>query len=323
MPGASKLSVVICTHDRARALKRALESLVAAEPPQEFEWEVLVVLSACSDDSTAVVESFRERLPTRAISEPEPGASRARNRAVDVMAGDFTIWLDDDVRVASDLLRRYESAILKWPSASIFGGAIFARAEPPAAPWFDAALPSIDTVYAHLPLDGVDDGAPIAPPRLPYGANFAIRADVQRRYRYDLNLGRTSAKYIRNYEETDVIFRALAGGHEGRWLPSARIDHLMPPERQTLGYIRSYYLGNGLIGGLKARKAGKGLKVAEFVADSFAVARSELSFRRALRVSGPLRWSRRLRAAATTRGIWLGKYGPRPFAMPERIDFET
>jgi glucosyl-dolichyl phosphate glucuronosyltransferase len=320
MPDVQNLTVAICTHDRAWQLQGALEALAAAAPPMRLDWEALVILNACHDESAAVVESFKSRLPIRAVAEPRPGISMARNRAVECATGDFILWIDDDVRVTRDWLRRYEAAILAWPDASVFGGKVCASPEAPVSPWFYPALSTFGSVFGNLELPGFEDGASIAAQFLPIGANYAIRTEVQRRYRYDPDLGRVPGRRLRNHEETSVLASVLGDGHEGRWIPSAQVEHVIPPGRQTTAHVRAYFLGNGILKGLKARAADRGVGFRTLIADSLRVAFAELRYQYARRFAPPQRWSRHLRYAAQAHGEWLGKYGPRPFPLPSCPD---
>ncbi len=302
-----KLSVALCTHNRAELLRGALQSLSEVEAPRRLDWNVLVILNACSDESADVVESFAARLPIRYLSEPKPGVSNARNRAVDNVDGDFVLWTDDDVRVSRNWLRTYEEAISRWPDADIFGGTVRLRFEEPAASWVETALPMIRPVFAAMPLDGVEAGQRIVYPELPFGANFAIRATVQKRHHFDPLLGRTPGPRIRNHEETQVIRAVMEEGAECRWVPASSVDHFIPRSRQTIRYIRAYYLGNGITVGEKTRPSS--VRLAEFVDCSGRVALSEMRYRIARAFYTPQQWARYLRKAAFMRGIWVGRYG--------------
>ena len=43
----------------------------------------------------------------------------------------------------------------------------------------------------------------------------------------------------------DVVQRMLRAGLEGRWVPTARVRHLIPAYRQTTKYLRKYYFAQG------------------------------------------------------------------------------
>src|SRR5262249_10345499 len=104
-----KLSVAICTWNRAKLLEQCLDRLANASPPTA-DWELLVVNNNCSDNTDGVLDSFAARLPVRRIFEPKQGHSNARNAAVRSASGDYIIWTDDDVLVDKEWLVAYERA---------------------------------------------------------------------------------------------------------------------------------------------------------------------------------------------------------------------
>ena len=70
--------MLICTHNKARLLDRALESVAGQELPSKFRWEVLVVGNRCTDETPEVVRRWGEsgRIPRlRYLSERRPGVS--------------------------------------------------------------------------------------------------------------------------------------------------------------------------------------------------------------------------------------------------------
>ena len=185
-----------------------------------------------------------DRLPLRALREREPGLSNARNRAVDEARGSHVVWTDDDVLVDGDWLASYAAAFGRRPDAAIFGGPIdpWFDGEPPS--WLRTAFPDVAGAFAARDL-GDAELALRAPDLLPFGANMAFRMDVQRRHRYDPELGRRGTAMIGG-EETQVMARILAEGHHGCWVPDARVRHFIPKSRQSTRYLRRYFHGYGI-----------------------------------------------------------------------------
>jgi glucosyl-dolichyl phosphate glucuronosyltransferase len=109
-----KLSIVICTWNRARALSATLATLADAAAP-DCEWEVVVVSNDCSAPTAAAARSWLGRMPLRLVEEPKAGLSHARNRGVAEAAGDYIIWADDDVLFDRGWLRAYERAFREKP----------------------------------------------------------------------------------------------------------------------------------------------------------------------------------------------------------------
>ena len=234
-----RLSVAICTRDRARLLDACLASLAGAAVPRGVEWEVVVVDNGSRDHTPQVLESFRERLPLVTVSESTPGLSAARNRAVTRATGDYILWTDDDTRVAPRWLAAYHEAFLRWPRAAVFGGPITPRFEGHPPSWLQTVLPAVAGAFAlrDLGSEPVPLGIPGA---LPFGANFAVRAVEQRRHLYRLDLGRMPGGLGLGHEETEMIRRIFQAGGTGWWVPAASVEHWIPRERQSLGYLRRH-----------------------------------------------------------------------------------
>ena len=243
---APEISVVICTRNRARPLAALLESLTALNRPADLTWEVVVVDNGSTDATPEVLEQFKGRLPLNPAQEETPGLSNARNRAVAVARGRYLCWTDDDVELHEDWLAAYARAFRRHPEAAVFGGRIDPKLEPPTPAWFAKLLhlwPITDIVAARdfgnqpIPLS-FEQGV------VPWGANYAVRAEEQRGHLYDPQLG-VSPNQRRSGEEAQVMFEILQGGATGWWVPDSRVFHIYPPHRQSLEYFRQHYVAIG------------------------------------------------------------------------------
>ena len=237
------VSVAVCTWNRARLLDQTLTQMNGLVVPADVDWELLVVNNNCTDDTDEVLARHRDRLPLRRLFEPTAGLSHARNAAVRAARGELIVWTDDDVLVDPQWLGAYAAAARAWPEASFFGGTIAAWFETPAPAWMtDAWWPYVSPIYATREIE--EATVEIDQKYLPFGANYAIRSEVQRRYPYDPKLGRMGAQ-MRCGEETALIRQLLADGHHGRFISAACVRHFIPSERINLEYIRGWYFGFG------------------------------------------------------------------------------
>lgn len=236
------VSVAICTLNRAESLLRTLESLAAMRLPPDLEWEVVVVNNHCTDHTDKVISSFANRLPIRRELEPERGLSRARNRAVASVQGDYIVWTDDDVAVDAGWLAAYVEAFRRWPEAAVFGGKIIELYEDPLPKW----LAGNDSFTGYAARDFGDETLPLSIPemRIPFGANFAVRAAEQRRFPYNPDLGPGSARGFVG-DERDVIEKILGAWAIGYWIPQSRVTHYISRERMTLPYMSHFYYNIG------------------------------------------------------------------------------
>jgi glycosyltransferase involved in cell wall biosynthesis len=236
------VSVIVCTRNRAGPLRSMLESACGLVAPANLAWELLVVDNGSEDDTVAIAAAFAARLPLRLAREPVIGLCRARNSGVAEARGRYICWVDDDVRLDPQWLAAYAEAFARHPDAAIFGGRILPELEPPPAGWFVRYMHEWPLANLVAYRDPGDLESPIALEggRIPWGANYAVRAEEQKRYHYNEELG-FSPRHKRTGEETDLIYRILADGGSGWWVPGACVRHVVPAERQTRDYLADYF----------------------------------------------------------------------------------
>lgn len=296
------VTIAVCTWNRARLLRQTLDSMTRLRPPRNTQWELLVVDNRCSDATDDVLEAFSERLPLRRLYEPTPGLSNARNRAVQEAAGEYIIWTDDDVLVDPYWLAAYCEAFERWPGSAVFGGPITPQFEGELPPWLESVLPTI--AYAFAARDLGPEPVCFTPreDNLPYGANYAIRSTEQRDRAYNPVLGRSPGKTLVGWEETELITDILTSGHEGRWVPDAKVRHYITPERQTISYLRRYWAGHGAYHAWRARSDPGAGPSRGWVARWCYALRAEWRYRLNRPRSAPEVWMEYLRLASEAWG---------------------
>jgi glycosyltransferase involved in cell wall biosynthesis len=240
-----KITVAICTWNRCESLRQTLQEMCSLEIPAGVEWELVVVDNNSTDDTRHVVETFMARLPIRYVFEPVQGLSHARNRAVAEANGEYILWTDDDVLVSRNWMEAYVSAFKRHPEAAFFGG--------PVEPWFEGEPPKwlaetaiklLGGAFAVRDLGRHERQLGCGEDDLPFGANYALRMDWQRRYQYDVRLGVKGAARVHG-EETRLLEEILKDGGQGYWVPEALVRHWIPKIRQTTAYVWRYYFGAG------------------------------------------------------------------------------
>ena len=236
------IDVAICTWNRSALLAQTLDRLSELRVPVDVEWHLLVVDNNSTDATPEVVNEFAGRLPVRSVFEAQPGQANARNRALAETRAEYLIWTDDDVLVDRDWLAAYARAFARHPDAAFFGG--------PIEPWFEGEPPrwlhdhwqEVANVFAVRQLG--ETAFPFDAQRVPYGANFAVKVAVQRSFLYDPSLGLRPGSEVRG-EETQNLRRLLEAGFTGWWVPEARVQHFVPRQRQSLAYLRKFFIGQG------------------------------------------------------------------------------
>lgn len=113
---AMKLSLIICTRNRAASLDPCLQSICRAYRRADtlsVEIELIVVDNASTDDTRAVIESFSQSqsLPVQYVHAPVPGLSRARNIGIQASTGDWLAFTDDDCIVRPHYFVRLQAQL--------------------------------------------------------------------------------------------------------------------------------------------------------------------------------------------------------------------
>lgn len=295
-----KVSVVICTWNRARLLDRTLQSLTGLNIPAGADWEVLVVDNNCTDDTNIVVNRYSDRLPVKTLHEPEQGHANARNRAISNAGGQLILWTDDDVRPGPSWLDEYVRAARKFPDAAFFGGPIRPEFEDTPPPWLSSTWTRVSNAYAVRDLG--TETFELDERRVPYGANFAVRTAVQCRYPFDPHAGNRGTT-IRGGDETVVLRTMLADGHTGRWVPDAIVHHYIPRGRQTSRYLRRYFHSQGVTRAARRLNPNRGtLPVVQPPPRWRAAVAAELKYRFRRVFCGPEVWIEDLKHAGLAWG---------------------
>jgi GT2 family glycosyltransferase len=246
---ALTVSVVVCAYTERRweSLCRAVASVRRQTYPP---LQTLLVI----DNNPALLVRSKQAFEGVEVtpSNGEPGLSAARNTGLSMAHGDIVAFLDDDATAEQgwlgELVRAYES-----PHVVGAGGVATPRWEGASAPGW---LPSefywtVGCSYRGLPTR-------IAPVRNPIGACMSFRRVVFDRIDgFVTGIGRVGSVPL-GCEETELSIRARRAGvgTEVVHVPSARVEHLVPAERQTWRYFRSRCWAEGRSKALVARQVG-------------------------------------------------------------------
>ena len=114
------VSTIIPVCNCAPYLRQCLDSVVAQT---ESSWEIIAVDDGSTDDSVAILREYEKKLggKMRVVEQENAGPARARNRAIDMAAGDYLAFLDADdfldprcFELALDQAKRYDAQIVVW-----------------------------------------------------------------------------------------------------------------------------------------------------------------------------------------------------------------
>lgn len=235
------VEIAICTWNRAELLGGTLASISRLVLPADVSLRVIVVNNGSTDDTDSVARSFSKSLDLQIEHEPQQGHTFARNRAIAVAAGQLLIWTDDDVVVDPHWVAAYANAA-RHSQFDFWGGKILPSFLPQQPAWIAENWESLRGCFAFRDLGDVE--VEFEPNRLPYGANFAIRTELQKRFPFNVRLGRRGPQVV-GEDEIDMLQRVCSAGHRGQWVPASRLQHVITAERASFEYVHDYFVGQG------------------------------------------------------------------------------
>ncbi|QEG20754.1 glycosyltransferase [Mariniblastus fucicola] len=243
-----KIDIAICTWNRAELLEKTLGSIKRLIVPYQVQLRVIVVDNGSTDDTQNVLRAFAndhaftKRHRVLLLTEDQQGHTYARNRAVEHIDSDLLIWTDDDVLLDASMVQGYVEFADANLDIAFFGGKIEPDFEITPEPWITENWDKLKGCFAARDLG--DEPLPLTKDRLPYGANFAIRTEVQKCFPFDATLGRRGQQ-VNGEDELEMMRRVIVAGYDGSWVPAATVRHFIDRSRTTELYVREYFVGQG------------------------------------------------------------------------------
>lgn len=114
-----QISFIIPLYNCASSIERCLSSICSLDMPSD-SYEIIVVDDGSKDDGAQVVQRIATAHPqVRLVSQPNRGASSARNRGLELAQGKYIWFVDADDKVLPDV--HPAELIRKYPNADIIG----------------------------------------------------------------------------------------------------------------------------------------------------------------------------------------------------------
>jgi glycosyltransferase involved in cell wall biosynthesis len=239
-----KISVIICTHNRAALLSGALQSVVEqALDPVLFE--TVVVDNASTDGTSNLVKNFQISHPEHNIvlvHEPKLGLNHARNAGFANARGTYVAYMDDDARAEKEWLEQvvncFESVS---PSPACVGG--------PILPFYTSLKP--DWFQDRYEYRTWGDQAHFLTGGSFSGSNVSFRRDILDQFggfAVDAGVGMKGEEMFMG-DETDLFKRVWTSVDKNARLfyysPAVVVFHWVPDYKMTVRYRLARHLAHG------------------------------------------------------------------------------
>lgn len=229
-----RISVIICSRNRAAQLAKCLESISASEMLAAHA-ELVLIDNDSADETSQVMERYGKsaEFPVIMRQEPTPGLSRARNRGLQIARGELVVFTDDDCYMDGGYLVE-ASRIFATEEFDYGGGQMFLQNETDAEVGYNIFEDqSTLTPNSFIPAGSIQ------------GANMIFRRKVIDEIgEFDCMLG---AGTDFPSEDIDYVARASYAGFTGGKFPRLLVyhDHQRKPGKERKAILKTYDLGRG------------------------------------------------------------------------------
>jgi len=177
------VTVLFSTFNGAKTLPRMLEALCNCTLRRD-QWKIVAVDNNSTDDTGAILESYRDQLPLEIYFEPKQGKQHALTRGFQHLEGDLVILTDDDIIPEPDWVEQFLNIAAAQPDFGIFGGLIMPDWEKEPEPWIlkDAHLGVLYALNGDI-AEGPISAALVSGPNSAFrrsliGDSYIVHADI-------------------------------------------------------------------------------------------------------------------------------------------------
>jgi len=225
------ISVCIATYRRLDRLAALIDDL---SRQTLLPMEVVVVDNDADGSAAAVVEAHRRANPPFALRyavQPLKNIALTRNQTVELAAGEWMAFIDDDERAPADWLAQLQAAASQYVADGVLG---------PVDPVVPADAPLWIRRGKFYDFPRMDTGMEVPPNRLRFG-NVLLRGRLLREIEvcFDPAYGLTGG------EDGDLLSRLALGGARIVWCDEAIVHEPIERSRLSLAWLLRRSLRGG------------------------------------------------------------------------------
>lgn len=118
-----KVTIGVCVKNGAATIREAIESIIAQDFPHEL-MELIFVDDGSEDNTLSVIQErvSRINIPAKVFHSSWRGLGHARNMVAANAEGDYILWVDGDMVLARDFVRKLVKFMEQHPEVGITKG---------------------------------------------------------------------------------------------------------------------------------------------------------------------------------------------------------
>ncbi len=244
-----KLSIVICSYNRAKYIGDALDSLYN-QTSSLSEFEVLLVDNNSTDGTPGIYKTWREHNPDgnfQYLSEHRQGASFARNTGATHAKTEWLCFMDDDAVAFPDFVANIIKHTLEKPTIVGFGGKIIPKYIPKKPVWMSYYVSSLvgNFDYSQVP-------CAFKKGKYPLESNMIIKKSVFDQIGgFNTTLPGVVGTLRIGGEGKELFFKVIGLGEEIYYDPNIIVYHVVETSKLTKEYL--YRVASGIGRGERVR----------------------------------------------------------------------
>jgi len=249
MSNTLKISVVICTYNRADYIADAMNSLYHQTLSKNL-FEVIIVNNRSTDNTKEVCEKYLAEHNDAHFyyyEELQQGASFARNNGAAKAQAPLLCFMDDDAIADEDYLERIADFFDTHANAGGLGGRIIPKYIPAEPKWMSHYVSSLVGNFHYSETVEI-----FKPGKYPLESNMIIRtADFHAVNGFNIALPGVVGTLRIGGEGKDFFYKLQALGKQIYYDPAIRVQHVVEVKKLTAEYM--YRVASGIGRGERVR----------------------------------------------------------------------
>ncbi len=244
-----KLSIIICSYNRASYIEAAFDSLYNQSSGLE-SFETIIVDNNSTDNTSDVFKNWRASHTNGSftyLTETKQGASFARNTGAAQAKGQWLCFMDDDAIANKDYVENIIKHIETKPDAIGFGGRIIPKYIPSEPKWMSYYVSSLVGNFDYAPTACAFENG-----KYPIESNMIVKKAVYDSIGgFNTNLPGVVGTLRIGGEGKELFYKILTLGHTIYYDPSICVQHVVEVKKLTPEYM--YRVASGIGRGEKTR----------------------------------------------------------------------